>query len=85
MLWLCPRPAATALIRPLAWEPPYAAGVAQEMAKRQKKKRVEEIQTLLFTAALVELTENPKESTDKLLELISEFSKIIGYKVTIQK
>ena len=25
-------------IRPLAWEPPYAAGVAQEMAKRQKKK-----------------------------------------------
>ena len=35
-LWL--RPAATALIRPLAWEPPYAAGVAQEMAKREKKK-----------------------------------------------
>jgi len=28
---------ATALIRPLAWEPPYAAGVAQEKAKRQKK------------------------------------------------
>ena len=30
---------ATALIRPLAWEPPYAMGVAQEMAKRQKKKK----------------------------------------------
>ena len=27
---------ATALIRPLAWEPSYAAGAAQEMAKRQK-------------------------------------------------
>ena len=27
---------ATAPIRPLAWEPPYAAGAAQEMAKRQK-------------------------------------------------
>ena len=53
--------------------------------QKDKKKRVEEIQTLLFTAALVEHTENPKESTDKLLELISEFSKIIGYKVTIQK
>ena len=28
----------TALIRPLAWEPPYAEGAAQEMAKRQKTK-----------------------------------------------
>ena len=39
LLWLCRRPAATALIRPLAWEPPYAEGVAQEMAKRQRKKK----------------------------------------------
>ena len=30
---------ATALIRPLAWEPPYAVGAAQEIAKRQKKKK----------------------------------------------
>ena len=29
-------PAATALIRPLAWEPPYAIGVAKEMAKKTK-------------------------------------------------
>ena len=29
----------SAPIRPLAWEPPYAAGVAQEMAKRHTKKR----------------------------------------------
>ena len=32
------RPAATALIRPLAWETPYAAGAALEKAKSQKKK-----------------------------------------------
>ena len=38
LLWLWHRLAATALIRILAWEPPYAAGAAQEMAKRQKKK-----------------------------------------------
>ena len=38
LLWLWHRPAATALIQPLAWEPPYAAGAALEMAKRQKKK-----------------------------------------------
>ena len=39
LLWLWWRPAATALIRPLAWESPHAAGVALEKAKRQKKKR----------------------------------------------
>uniref|UniRef100_A0A8W4F6E9 Abnormal spindle-like microcephaly-associated protein homolog n=1 Tax=Sus scrofa TaxID=9823 RepID=A0A8W4F6E9_PIG len=42
LLWLWHGLAATAPIRPLAWEPPYAAGVAQEMAKRQKKKRKKE-------------------------------------------
>ena len=38
--WLWRRPVATALIRPLAWEPPYAVGAAQEMAKRQKKSKL---------------------------------------------
>ena len=41
LLWLWCRLAATASIRPLAWEPPCAAGVALEKAKRpppQKKK-----------------------------------------------
>ena len=39
LLWLWHRPVASAPIRPLAWEPPYAAGVAQENAKRQGKKK----------------------------------------------
>ena len=30
-------------------------------------------------------TENPKDSIGKLLELISEFSKVAGYKINIQK
>ena len=38
LLWLWPRPEATALIRPLAWEPPYAVGAALKKDKRQKKK-----------------------------------------------
>ena len=38
-LWLWRRPAATAPIGPLAWEPLYAAGAALEMAKRQKDKK----------------------------------------------
>ena len=36
LLWLWHRPVATAPIGPLAWEPPYAVGVALEKAKRQK-------------------------------------------------
>ena len=32
LLWLWRRPVATAPIQPLAWEPPYAAGAAQEIA-----------------------------------------------------
>ena len=38
LLWLWCRPAVTAQIQPLAWDPPYATGVAQEMAKKKKKK-----------------------------------------------
>ena len=30
---------AVALIRPLAWKPPYATRAAQEMAKRRKKQK----------------------------------------------
>ena len=39
LLWLWHRLADTAPIRLLAWEPPYAKGVALEKAKRQKKKK----------------------------------------------
>ena len=39
LLWLWPRPVATAPVGPLAWEPPYAAGTALEKAKRQKKEK----------------------------------------------
>ena len=36
LLWLWHRPAATAPIRPLAWEPQYAVGVALEKTKKKK-------------------------------------------------
>ena len=29
--------------------------------------------------------ENPKEFTEKLLELINEFSKVVGYKINMHK
>ena len=39
LLWLWCRLAATALIRLLAWEPPYATGTVLEKAKRQQQKK----------------------------------------------
>ena len=36
LLWLWRGPVATAPIRPLAWEPPCAAGAAQEIEKKKK-------------------------------------------------
>ena len=36
LLQLWHRPVPKALIRPLAWEPPYAEGAALEKTKRQK-------------------------------------------------
>ena len=39
LLWLWRRPAATTLIRPLAWEPPYSAGASLEKDQKKKKKK----------------------------------------------
>ena len=39
LLWLWRRPVATAPIGPLTWEPPYAAEAAQEIAKKDQKKK----------------------------------------------
>ena len=38
LLWLWHRPAAIAPIRPLAWEPPHAAGAALEKTDKQTNK-----------------------------------------------
>ena len=37
LLWLWCRPAVTAPIGPLAWEPPYATGAALKKKKKKKK------------------------------------------------
>ena len=49
LLWLWRRPAATAPLRPLAWEPPCAMGAALEKTKRQKKKKCGSCYLLNFT------------------------------------
>ena len=40
--WLWHRPAATAPIRPLAWEPPYATGAALKKKKEEEEEEEEE-------------------------------------------
>ena len=39
----------------------------------------------LFAEGVILYVENPKDSIRKLLELISEFSKVAGYKISTQK
>ena len=45
----------------------------------------EEVKHSLFTDEMILYIENLKDTTRKLLELISEFSKVIGYKINKQK
>ena len=44
---------------------------------------MEEVKLYLFVKDMTLYTENPKDSTRKLLEIINEFSKVTGYKVKI--
>ena len=52
LLWLWSGPVATALVRPLAWEPLYATGVALEKAKRQKTNKQTNKKTSLLGGLL---------------------------------
>ena len=47
LLWLWPRPAATALIGPLAWEPAYVLSVALKKKKSKNKTNKQEQARLL--------------------------------------
>ena len=40
---------------------------------------------LRYADDMILYIENPKDSTQKLLELINKFSKVAGYKINIQK
>ena len=45
----------------------------------------QEVRLSLFADDMILYIENPKDSIRKLLELISEFSKVAGYKINTQK
>ena len=44
-----------------------------------------EVKLSLFPDDMILYLENPKDAIRKLLELISEFSKVVGYKINTQK
>ena len=58
-------------------------------ATREEKKgiqiRKEEVKLSLYADDMILYIENPKDSIRKLLELISGFSKVAGYKINTQK
>ena len=45
----------------------------------------EEVKLSLFADDMILYTENPKDVTRKLLELVNEFGKVAGYKINAQK
>ena len=45
----------------------------------------EKVKLSLFADDIIFYIENPKDFTKKLLERIHKFSKIIGYKINVQK
>ena len=57
--------------------------------QRRKRKGIqigkEEVNLSLFADDMILYIENPKDSIRKLLELISELSKVAGYRINAQK
>ena len=61
-----------------------ATAIKEEKEIKGIQIRKEEVKLLLFADDILYI-ENPKDSFRKLLELISEFSKVAGYKINTQK
>ena len=62
-----------------------ATAIRQEKAIKGIHIGKEEMKLSLLADDMIVYIENPIDSTKKLLDLINEFGKIVGYKVNIQK
>ena len=63
-------------------------GLARAIRKEKKMKGIQigkEVKLSLFADDMILYIANPKDNIRKLLELISEFSKVAGYKIKTQK
>ena len=61
-----------------------ATAITEEKAIKGIQKG-KEVKVSLFADNIILYIENPKDSIRKLLEMISEFSKVAGYKINTQK
>ena len=62
-----------------------ATAIREENEIKGIQIRKEVVKLSLFADDMILYIENPKDSIRKLLELISEFSKVAGYKINTQK
>ena len=62
-----------------------ATAIREEKEIRGIQIRKEEVKLSLSADDMILYLENPKDTIRKLLELISEFSKVAGYKINTQK
>ena len=62
-----------------------ATAIREEKEIKGIQIRKEEVKLSLFADDMILYIENPKEATRKLLELINEFGKVVGYKINAQK
>ena len=62
-----------------------ATAIRKEEEIKGIQVRKEKVKLSLFAHDMILYIENPKDSIRKLLELISEFSKVAGYKINTQK
>ena len=62
-----------------------ATAIREEKEIKGIQIRKEEVKLSLFADDMILYIENPKDIIRKLLELISEFSKVAGYKINTQK
>ena len=62
-----------------------ATAIRDEKEVKGIQIRKEEVKLSLFADDMMLYTENPKDSSRKLLELSSEFSKLAGYRINTQK
>ena len=62
-----------------------ATAIREEKEIKGSQIRKEEVKLSLFVDDMILYIENRKDSIRKLLELISEFSKVAGYKINTQK
>ena len=68
----------------------HSSGSPSYSKQRRKEKKgtqigTDEVKLSLSADNMILYIENPKDSIRKLLELISELSKVAGYKINIQK